>query len=396
MRPGYYADGGNLVLQVSRAQTKSWLFRYTLGGRAREMGLGPLHAVSLASAREKAERYRGLLVDQIDPITTRDAERAARALAAARAMSFSQCAAAYIQSHRAKWRNAKHAAQWNNTLETYAYPVVGGLNVTDVDTAGVLKILEPIWTQKHETATRLRQRIEAVLNWASARGYRSGENPARWRGHLQNLLPALSKSTLVQHHAALPYDQMGEFLQTLRAQAGVAARALEFAILTAARTGEVIGATWEELDLERKVWTVLAKRMKAGREHRVPLSELALAALDQMKEISRGAGAPVFPGQLAGKPLSNMAMLELLKRMGREDLTTHGFRSSFRDWCSERTSYPREVCEMALAHAISDRTESAYRRGDLFEKRRRLMAEWAKHCETPRQPRVVPIRKGAQ
>lgn len=389
--PGYYADGGNLWLQVSPAGTKSWIFRFTLNGRSREMGLGSLNAVSLAKAREKAADCRALLADGIDPIDARDGQRSQEALARARQRSFEKCAEAYVKAHRAKWRNKKHAAQWTNTLETYCGPVIGALPVADVDTGLVLRCLEPIWTEKHETATRLRQRIESILDWARARGYRTGDNPARWKGHLDKTLPAIPKKARVKHHAALPYADMGAFMKTLRGQEGTAARALEFVILTAARTAEVIGAQPEEFDLKKAVWTIPGARMKAGREHRVPLSPRALEIVRAQIELG---GEHLFPGLKNGMPLSNMAMLALLERMGRDDLTVHGFRSTFRDWAAESTSYPREVCEMALAHTVSDQVEAAYRRGDLFEKRHRLMVDWAKHCERRQKGNVVPLKKG--
>jgi integrase len=387
-KAGYYADGGGLYLQVSEAETKSWIFRYTLAGRSREMGLGPLHTISLAEARVRATACRQLLLDGVDPIEARDAKKRAIQLDTARAKTFSECATAYIKAHGPKWRNAKHAAQWQSTLDTYAGPVFGRLNVQDVDTALVLKVLEPIWTEKPETASRLRGRIEAVLDWATVRGFRTGDNPARWKGQMQALLPSVPKQLRVKHHAALPFDEMGAFMTALRRQEGIAARALEFAILTATRTGEVIGATWDEIDLDDAVWVIPATRMKALREHRVPLSGPALAVLRALRDVRDGKY--VFPGQKQGKPISNMAMLELLKRMGVA-VTSHGFRSSFKDWSSERTSYPREVTEMALAHTVGDKVEAAYRRGDLFEKRKRLMTEWAKHCERPKVAKVVHI-----
>lgn len=393
-KPGYYPDGAGLYLQVSLSGSKSWVFRYMLAGRAREMGLGSLLGVSLADARAKAADCRKLLANRMDPIEARDAGRAQLALTAAKSITFADCAAAYIKAHRAGWKNAKHASQWENTLATYCEPYFGSIGAQDVDTGVVLKALEPIWTDKPETATRVRARVERVLDWATARGYRTGENPARWRGHMDKLLPMLGKKNRVKHHAALPFGEVADFIATLRAQEGVAARALEFLILTATRTGEVIGARWSELDVDAGVWVIPAERMKAHREHRVPLSPQAVKVLRSMERLRQGDY--VFPGMRAGAPLSNMAMLELLKRMGRDDVTTHGFRSTFRDWTAERTSYPREVCEMALAHTVSDQVEAAYRRGDLLEKRRRLMAEWARHCETPKVvAKVLPLRKRA-
>lgn len=393
-KPGYYPDGGGLYLQVTESGGKSWLFRFVLNGKERQMGLGPFHTVTLAEARAAAVECRKLLLAKIDPIEARKAKQAGEALNAAKSITFNECATAYIKAHRAGWKNAKHADQWTNTLETYCGKAFGALPVQGVDTGLVLKALEPIWTTKHETASRVRGRIESVLNWATSRGYRTGDNPARLRGHLDNLLPAISKRRRVQHHPALPYTELGAFIASLRKQEGIAAKALEFTILTAARTGEVIGARREEFDLDAALWTIPAKRMKAEKEHRVPLSSRAVEIIRELEKTHKGDF--VFPGGKEGKPLSNMAMLELLKRMERDDLTVHGFRSTFRDWASERTNYPREVCEMALAHSVSDQVEAAYRRGDLFEKRRRLMAEWAKHCNNPKRTgEVVSLARSA-
>ena len=301
-------------------------------------------------------------------------------------MTFSKCAEKYIAAHSAAWRNDKHAAQWKNTLKAYADPIIGELAVKDVDTGLVLRVLEPIWTKKPETASRLRGRMERILDWARVMGYRSGENPARWRGHLDKLLPSAMNRRKREHHAALPYDQLGAFVGDLRKQSGSAARALEWLILNASRTGEVIGAKAGEVDLDKGIWTIPAERMKSGREHRIPLSPRAI-------EIAREQEGPyLFPGLRNGDPLSNMAMLKLLRRMGRDDITTHGFRSTFRDWAAECTSYPNEVCEMALAHAIGDKVEAAYRRGDLFEKRRQLMLDWGRYCEAQDGGKVIPMR----
>lgn len=369
-----YADGGGLYLQISRSGTKSWIFRFAMEGREREMGLGPVHTIGLSDARLLAAEARKLKLRGEDPIEARRAERQAKKLDDARAMTFKQAAAAYIKANKAGWKNAKHAAQWEATLAAYADPIFGALPVAAVDTGLVMKALEAIWTEKPETASRLRGRVESVLDWATARGYRKGENPARWRGHLEKLLPARSKVKAVEHHAALPYRELPKFMAALRGQAGVGARALEFAILTAARTGEVIGATWDEIDLDAETWTVPKERMKAKREHRVFLSDSALAVLKPLKEAARSNY--VFPGGKDGKPLSNMAMLTTLKRMKRDDLTAHGFRSTFRDWAAETTNYPSEVVEMALAHVVSNKVEAAYRRGDLFEKRKGRMRDW--------------------
>ena len=385
---GYYCDGGGLYLQVSPTASKSWIFRYTRHGKSHEMGLGSARDVSLAEARTKAEDTRRQLINGTDPLAAREGHRAQEKLQKAGSISFADCARKYIDSHKAGWRNEKHVEQWQNSLDTYAGPVIGELAVKDVDTALVLRILEPIWSKKPETASRVRGRIERILDYARVRGYRSGENPALWRGHLDKLLPSAMNKKTREHHAALPYDELPAFVRDLRQQGGNAARALEYLILTTARTGEVIGCEPEkEIDLKKAVWTVPAGRMKAGKEHRVPLSPQAIKVVEGQPE-----GKYLFSGGKEGAPLSNMAMLELLKRMGRGDLTVHGFRSTFRDWAAECTSYPGEVCEMALAHAITDKVEAAYRRGDLFEKRRQLMLDWAKYCDAPKGD-VVPIAR---
>jgi integrase len=382
--PGYHHDGNGLYLQVNKVKgRRSWIFRYMRKGKAREMGLGSFLALNLAEARDEAQKYRRLLKQGFDPIEARADARVADAAAEARRATFAECAADYIATHQADWKNEKHAAQWKNTLTTYCGDIFGSVAVQNVDTPLILKALKPIWTQKPETASRLRARIERVLDWAAAQGFRSGENPARWKGHLDKLLPKLEKRKRVKHHAALPFREMGKFMEAIRSQDGIAARALEFLILTTARTGEVIGARRSEFDLENRMWTVPAARMKAHREHRVPLVKRAVEILDALRFEEREAGDFVFPGTRAGQPLSNMAMLALLERMERDDITVHGFRSSFRDWAAECTSHPRDVCEMALAHTIGDQTEAAYRRGDLLEKRRRLMEDWARHCGSP-------------
>jgi len=396
--PGLYPDGAGLYLQVTlnardERPAKSWVYRYMLGGKAREMGMGSLNAVSLKQARAKALDARGLRANGIDPIEARRKKLAQAALEAAKAITFKQAASEYVKSHRAGWRNAKHAAQWETTLATYADSILGGLSVQAIDTALVTRVLEQdvggkggkaqtLWSAKPETASRLRGRIESILDWAKARGYRDGENPARWRGHLDNLLPARGKVRKVVHHPALPYAEMPNFLPALRSQEGMSARALEFAILTAARTGEVMGARWNEIDFGAKVWTVPAERMKAGREHRVPLSHRAVEILTSIQSgaaIESQAGF-VFSGRRPGDPLSNMAFLMLLRRMKRSDLTAHGFRSTFRDWAAERTGFQREVAEMCLAHSVGGKVEAAYWRGDPFEKRSRLMDAWAAYC----------------
>jgi integrase len=345
--PGRYGDGAGLYLLVRTPEAKYWIFRYVKAGRVREMGLGPASgraAVSLADARKKARIFHDIHRDGRDPLEERNAGRALQAAEAAKAVSFSEAANRYIDAHHAGWRNAKHAAQWRSTLVTYVEPVFGPLPVNQIDTGLVLKVLEPVWTAKPETASRLRGRIASILDWAKARGYRQGENPAHWRGHLNNLLPARSKVRRVKHHAALPYAEIGSFVADLHEQDGIAARALEFLILTAARTGEVIGARWSEIDLADRLWIIPGERTKTGKEHRVPLSP---RLIDILEHVPRD-GDRVFE-------LSNMAFLMLLRRMGHSSITTHGFRSSFRDWCAERTNFPSEVAEMALGHAVGDK-----------------------------------------
>jgi integrase len=375
-KPGRYGDGLGLWLQVGPTGAKSWLFRFQRGGQARQMGLGPVHTVTLADARHAAQEARRLLLEGHDPIEARRTIRARHALAGAKALTFREAAETYIAAHAGTWKNRVHAAQWPASLEAYAYPVLGRLPVASIETSHVLAAIEPIWREKPDTAGRVRGRIELVLDWASARGQRSGDNPARWRGHLDKLLPAKSRVRPTAHHPALPYRDLPRFMAGLRKRDGVASRALEFTILTCARTSEAIGATWGEFDLRAKLWNVPGARMKAGKDHRVPLSDRAIAIL---KKLPR-EGEFVFIGAREGKALSNMAMLKVLEALGRKDLTVHGFRSTFRDWAAETTSFPREVCEMALAHAVGDRVEAAYRRGDLFPKRRALAKAWADHC----------------
>lgn len=377
-KPGLHGDGGGLYLQVAEAKgggvTKSWLFRFMLAGKARHMGLGSVNDFTLKEARERARLARQQVSDGIDPIEARKEKFASLRSEDAKRITFAEAAKRYIKAHAAGWKNAKHADQWANTLTTYAHPVIGELSVAQVDTGHVMKILEPIWTEKAETASRVRGRIENVLDWAKARHYRSGDNPARWRGHLDKLLPARSKVAKVQHHPALPHAALPSFMKRLRAMDSISARALEFTILTAVRTSEAIGATEAEIDFEAKVWTIPAERMKAGKVHRVPLSDRALAII---AATPREAGSPyLFPGAKSGKPLSNMAMLELLRGMEGKTLTVHGFRSTFRDWAAEATGFPREIAEAALAHRVTG-VEGAYQRGDLLAKRRRLMAAWA-------------------
>jgi integrase len=393
---GMHCDGGGLYLQCTKGADgsirRSWLFRFAVDGRDRQMGLGSVQEVSLADARQTAAECRKLRQGGIDPLEYRKAEHAHAALQAAKAMTFNECCEAYIKAHAAGWRNAKHHQQWRNTLRTYCGPVFGKLSIQAIDVTLVLKVLEPIWSIKPETASRLRGRIEAILDWAKVRGLRAGENPARWRGHLDHLLPARAKVRRVKHHASLPYFEISEYLETLKRQKGIAAKALEFLILTAARTGEVVGARWVEVDLNTKVWTVPETRMKAGREHRVPLSDDAISILREMQAVRQNEY--IFPGdRRAG--LSNMALLMVLRRMKRADITPHGFRATFRTWAAEHTNFAREVVESALAHVVGNRVEVAYQRGDLFDKRRRLMDAWAEFCAMrSAMADILPLRNG--
>jgi integrase len=398
---GYHCDGGGLYLRVTETGSRGWIFRYSLNGRTRDAGLGSYPDVSLAAARKKAKDCRDLLDRGLDPIEDRNAKReaakaelAAKIAEAAKSKTFDDCSKAYIAAHDAGWRNAKHRQQWTNTLKTYVAPVIGRLPVQAINTGLVMQILQPLWSTKPETATRVRGRIEAILDWARVNEFRTGENPARWRGHLDHLLPARTKVRQVKHHAALPYAEIGDFMGDLREDGSIGSLALQFLILTATRTSETLCATWSEIDEQGRVWTIPPQRMKAGKEHRVPLTDAAMRILKQMQEVRQNDF--IFPGQKQGRPLSQMALLMLLRRMNRDDLTVHGFRSTFRDWASERTNFPRDVAEMALAHAISDAVEAAYRRGDLFEKRRRLMAAWAEFCAKPSTAgKVVSIGRGA-
>jgi integrase len=376
-RPGRYADGGNLWLQVTLSGTKSWIYRYTRDAKPHHMGLGPYPAVSLQKARLKARAVAEQLADNVDPLKARDARRDAERASAAKRVTFTQAYERYIAQNEAGWRNEKHRAQWRATLATYADPIVGNLDVAAIETAHIVTILEPIWTTKTETASRLRGRIENVLAWAAFAGLRTGENPARWKGHLEAALPKPSKVKDAGHHAAMPYTDIAPFMLKLADNASVSSAALRFTILCAARTNEAIGATWGEFDLDAKLWVIPKARMKADKEHRVPLSD---AAVELLRSLPR-EGEFVFMGAKAGKPLSNMAMLQLLRGvLPDQQLTVHGFRSSFRDWAGETTSYPREVIEHALAHQLKDKAEAAYQRGDLLNKRRKLMDDWAAHC----------------
>lgn len=372
--PGKYEDGGGLRLVVSDAGAKKWVLRFTIDGRRREMGLGSYPDVGLAEAREKATEYRKQAKAGVDPIEARQIEPE-------EIPTFTSCAARYIQAHRRGWKNTKHARQWVSTLKSYARPEIGTKRVDTIATEEILKILSPIWTNKTETAKRVQGRIENILDYAAAHKYRDPLNPARWRGHLDKLLPKPSRVKKVNHHPAMPYSEVPAFMTELSGKSSISAHALRFLILTATRTSEVLRAQWNEIDLEAAVWAVPAERMKARREHRVPLSKAAIAILDALPRIQ---GNPyLFPGTRHVQPLSSMALLQLMRGMGygvegkRGNYVPHGFRSSFRDWSGEVSSFPRDVAEMALAHVIENKVEAAYRRGDLFTKRSKMMQEWA-------------------
>jgi integrase len=374
-RPGMHADGKGLYLRVTSAGARSWIFRYMLHGRRHDLGLGSLNAVTLAQARGKAQEARSLCAAGIDPVGAKRARTAATRAAAARTVTFKDAATSYIAAHRTGWRNITHAGQWKTTLEAFAFPTLGALPVAAIDTPLVLRVLEPMWATKTVTASRVRGRIELILDWAKARGYRDGENPARWRGHLDKLLPRPSKVKRKKHHPALPYVELPEFMSELCNHDGVGGRALEFLILTAARSGEVLLATPMEFDKAAAMWTIPAPRMKGNREHRVPLSAPALALVD-----------------IVSNHIAKNAMGIVLAKL-RPGLTVHGFRSTFRDWAAEQTNFPNEVVEMALAHAIPSAVEAAYRRGDLFDKRRKLMEAWAVYCAAPpKAGKVVAFR----
>jgi integrase len=398
---GKFHDGHGLHLQIQNRNNASWFLRYERDGKEHFPGLGPVHIVGLKLARERAQALRLQLLNGVDPIAAKKAVKAQRALAAAKAMTFSQACAAYLQQHGAKWRNARHAQQWPSSLAAYAAPIIGKLPIDAIDVPLILKILEQpvparngspaggLWATRPETARRLRGRLEAILDWAKARGYRSGENPAAW-SIISNVLPAPSKLAKVEHHIALAHSKIPEFMTRLRTRQGNAARALEFTILAAVRSGETLGARWNEIDLTTKTWTIPENRMKAGREHRVPLSDRAveiLKAIPRETDNDRIFNGPARAG------LSHAAKINLIRRLGYSDVTVHGFRSAFRDWAGDTTAFPSDVCEAALAH-IRGKTERAYQRGDLFNKRRRLMDAWAEYCTSPpSKPTadVVPI-----
>ena len=389
--PGRHSDGAGLYLNVSPSGARSWLFMWKRDGKRCEMGLGRAAkkkdggGVTLENARKLAGKYRGALAEGCDPFAVRDAALKPKSATP----TFGAVADALIEAKESEWRNAKHRAQWRMTLETYAAPL-RSRPVDEIDTEAVLAVLKPIWQAKPETASRLRGRMEAVLDAAKAQGHRSGENPAAWRGHLSHLLPkrgVLSRG----HHAAMDYHEVPGFLAQLREREATGALALEFCILTATRSGETLGARWSEIDMAAKVWTVPATRMKAARAHRIPLSDGAMAVLEKLA--TARTGDFVFPGLRADRPLSNMAMEMVLRRMKAEHVTVHGFRSAFRDWAGNETHFPREIAEAALAHVIGDKAEQAYRRSDALEKRRALMQAWADHCAPGETDNVIPLRR---
>ena len=393
--PGKYNDGQGLILHVITADRRNWILRYMRGGKERMMGLGSAGDVSLDEAREKAQAARKLLAMHVDPIDNRRAEQKAAQTQQTALTTFTAAASAYIAAHEAGWRNAKHAQQWQNTLATYAEPVIGAMPVTEIDANLVLRVLLPIWNTKPETASRVRSRIEMVLDYAVVRGWRSaGANPAIWRGNLKLMLPAKTKVRAVKHHAAVDWREAPGFMAELRERDGMGARALQFAILTGVRSGEVRGMAWSEVDVDRATWTISAARMKGGRPHRVPLSRPALEILAAQAKLRDDSGL-VFHGHRPGRPMSDMTLTAVLRRMGRGEFTQHGFRSTFSDWAAETTSYPTEVREMALAHAVGDKVEAAYRRGDLFEKRTALMADWAAFLARP-AAKVIKLPRRAR
>lgn len=380
--PGRHSDGGGLYLNVTESGAKSWLFMFKKAGRRREMGLGSARDVPLARARTLASEARQHVAAGRDPLAMR---------AKPASMTFGEAAAALVESMSSSWRNPKHRAQWSMTLTVYCAPIAG-LAAADVTTDDVLGVLKPLWLTKPETASRVRGRIERTLDFAKARGMRSGENPARWRGHLDALLPKRSKLTR-GHHKAMPFDDVPAFMGELRKRQGAAPAALEFAILNAARSGEVLGASWNEVDLDTRVWTIPAERMKAGRAHRVPLTERGVEILKAMSQVRTSDF--VFPGMRAQRPLSVMALEMVLRRMNA-DVTVHGFRSAFRDWAGESTAFPREIAEAALAHLVGDEVERAYRRGDALEKRRGLMDAWGSFCASGASAKIVAFTKKAK
>ncbi len=379
-KKGLHAVGGvaGLHLQVTKSGARTWILRASIGDKRRDIGLGGYPDVSLAEARDKARIARTQIEQGIDPVQVKKDTRNALRAAKAAEITFEKSAKDYIKAKKEEWKNKKHIKQWESTLEQYAYPVIGTMQVKDVELSHIVKILEPIWKTKTETAVRLRGRLESVLDWAAVRQYRSQENPARWKGYLDKILASPNKIKTINHFKALPPKGVGAFISKLREQEGTGARALEFLVLTAARSGEVRGATWQEINLKEKLWIIPAQRMKAKKEHRVPLCKRALEIL---KELPRFKNENIVFAAPRGGVLSDMALTAVTRRM-KIDAVPHGFRSTFRDWVAEETNYPNEVAEMALAHTIESKVEAAYRRGDLFEKRRRMMDEWEEFCGT--------------
>lgn len=388
MEPGRYCDGNNLYLHVSNTGAKSWEFRYAFLGKTRYMGLGPFSLVSLAEARSKAIDAKKLLLEGKDPLELKHSAKRTAAIERAKTVTFDQCAQEFISDREATWKNAKHRQQWRNTIAADVSPIIGSFPVQSIDTTLVLRVLQPIWKTKTETADRIRGRIEQILDYATSRELRTGENPARWKGHLEHTLAAPSSVSPVQHHRALPYDEIPDFMKELRSTPGVGARALEFTILTAVRTGEARSAQWSEFDLSAQLWTIPARRMKAGKEHRVPLSPRVLELLAEMKNLAQSDY--VFPGRKPLQPISDMTMTKVLRSMNK-DVTTHGFRSSFRDWIAELTAFENEAAEKALAHTVKNKVEAAYRRGDMLAKRVPMMNEWANFCSGYRGSNVVTL-----
>lgn len=376
-KPGRYSDGGNLYLQVSKGKGKSWLFRVERQTVTRWMGLGSARSVSLEQARELAKDARWCVLNGIDPLEQRRDNVQLQRREQLSSPDFETCAKAYIEKHAPDWKNAKHRQQWGNTLATYTYPIIGVMKVRNIDTAMVLQVLEPIWNIKPETASRVRGRLERILAWAKVQGYREGDNPACWHGHLQELLPRREAVKATKHHSALPHREVAKFWSDVHARPSVAALAMKFTILSCCRTNEVLGARWEEFDWNDRVWIIPAQRMKRKRPHRVPL----VPAMQVILELQRGLSDTwVFPGDRAGRPISNMSMLMLLRRMNRQDITVHGFRSCFRDWVAELTGHAHEVAEMALSHKVGTKVERAYLRTDMFEHRRQILDDWAAYC----------------
>ena len=383
-KPGVYGDGAGLYIRVTETGSKHWIHRFSLRGKAHWMGLGPYPEITLTEARLKNMEARRARLAGVNPINARNA-----ANAKALSLTFSECADKYIASHRSSWKGNKHFVKWTNSIAAYCGPVIGKLPVNEIDVGLIMRVLEPIWITKMAPARNIRSRIESILDWATVRGYREGNNPARWKGNLDHLLPEASRAKGTKHHAALGYTQMGELMGKLRQQDGISARALEYAILTACRSGEVRMATWGEVNLKNRMWVIPGERMKMGKEHRVPLSDAAISVLTQMDQST----TLIFPGR-SGRLLSDMSLTKVLRRLGHIDTTVHGFRSTFRDWASESTAYPQHVAEMALAHSIGDKVEAAYRRGDLFTKRTRMMEDWSRFCNQTHSGKVVSLKKG--